>query len=208
MNIKDCTYASGYSWHSTACLILFFLKALLNTFAASVGLKVNYSKSCMTPVNLTEEKFDILANTFGCAKGTLPFTYLGLPLGLTKPKVVDFLPLVQCCERRLVSTSVFLSQAGRLEIVNSVLTSQASFAIATFTLPETVLQQIDKYRKHCLWRGADMNDKKPPKATWPLVCSSKESGGLGVIRLKTQNEALQLKFLHKFFNKLTFLGCI
>ena len=46
-----------------------------------------------------------------------------------------------------------------------------------------------------------MNDTKPPKA-WPLVCSSKESGGLGVTRLKTQNEALQMKFLHKFFNRI------
>ncbi|WVZ97553.1 hypothetical protein U9M48_043079 [Paspalum notatum var. saurae] len=145
---------------------------------SSVGLKVNFAKSCMTPINLTDEKFLILSNTFGCSQGTLPFTYLGLPLGLTKPK------------------------AERLEIVNSVLTSQASFAIATFSLPETALQQINKYRKHCLWRGADMNDRTLPKAAWPLVCSRKESGGLGVTRLKTQNEALQMKFLHKFFNRI------
>jgi len=33
------------------------------------------------------------------------------------------------------------------------------------------------------------------------VCRSKEEGGLGVLNLKTQNEALLLKHLYKFFNK-------
>jgi hypothetical protein len=33
------------------------------------------------------------------------------------------------------------------------------------------------------------------------VCKSKEEGGLGVINLNTQNEALLLKHLNKFFNK-------
>jgi len=53
---------------------LFFLKSLLNSFADSTGLKVNYNKSLMVPVNIAEERFDILANTFGCTKGSLPFT--------------------------------------------------------------------------------------------------------------------------------------
>lgn len=35
---------------------LFALKAMLNSFALSLGLKVNYSKSCMIPLNLSDEK--------------------------------------------------------------------------------------------------------------------------------------------------------
>lgn len=66
---------------------LLFLKSVLNTFAESTGLKVNYRKSMMLPINLTEERLDHLTRTFGCTKGSFPFTYLGLPLGLTKPKV-------------------------------------------------------------------------------------------------------------------------
>ena len=142
---------------------LIVLKSLPNSFADSVGLKVNYSKSCMTPINIPEDKFDRLTLTFGCAKGSMPFTYLGLPMGLTKPKVIDFLPLMKRCEKRLAATSMFLSQAGRLELVNSVLTSQTSFVMSTFYLHKTVVKQLDGYRKHCFWRGADLNDKKPPK---------------------------------------------
>jgi len=41
-------------------------------------------------------------------------------------------------------------------------------------LPPTIVKQIDKYRKHCLWRGAEINTRKPPKAAWPLVYKSKK----------------------------------
>jgi hypothetical protein len=36
--------------------------------------------------------------------------------------------------------------------------------LCSFRLPKTVVKQIDKFRKHCLWRGSDTYNKKPPKA--------------------------------------------
>jgi hypothetical protein len=77
--------------------------------------------------------------------------------------VVDFLPLISKCERRLPYTSMFLSQASRLQMKNVVFTSLPTFNLCTFTLLKTIIKQIDKYRKHCLWRGADINAKTPPK---------------------------------------------
>jgi hypothetical protein len=115
--------------------------------------------------------------------------------------VEEFLPLVSKCERRLASFSTFLSQAGRLKMTNVVLSSLPTFYLCTFKLQETVIKQIDKFRKHCLWRGSDLNTKTPPKAAWDLVCLPKNEGGLGVIRLQTHNEPLVLKNLHKFYNK-------
>jgi hypothetical protein len=76
------------------------------------------------------------------------------------------------------------------------------FFMSTFKLHKTVIEQVDKYRKHCLWRGADINAKNPPKAAWEMVCLPTAEGGLGVLKLQTQNEALLLKNLHKFFNNL------
>ena len=109
---------------------LFILKALLNSFALSTGLKVNFQKSMMVPINISPEKLKHLALTFGCSTGSLPFTYLGLPLGSTKPRIDDYLPLISRCEKRLVSTSLFLSQPGRLQITNSVFTALPTFLCA------------------------------------------------------------------------------
>jgi hypothetical protein len=61
----------------------------------------------LVPINIERNKTAALAQAFGCSVGSLPFSYLGLPLGLTKPKVVDFLPMETRCERRLSSTSAF-----------------------------------------------------------------------------------------------------
>ena len=180
---------------------LFVLKALLNSFADSTGLKVNFSKSMLIPINISEDKVNHLARTFGCVVGSWPFTYLGLPLGLTKPRVDDFLPLINRCERRLTSTSLFLSQAGKLQMVNSVFSSLPTFFMSTFLLHSSVREQVDKFRKHCLWRGSDDNSRINAKAAWSLVARTKQNGGLGVLDLRTQNEALLLKQLHKFFNR-------
>lgn len=185
-----------------ACPVqLLFLKDLLNTFASSTGLRVNYCKSMLTPINLQGERTQFLANTFGCEIGSFPFTYLGLPLGLSKPSIEDLEPIVSRCEKRLVSTSIYLSQAGRLELTNAVFTALPMFTMCTLLLHKTVIKQIDKYIKHGLWRGGNISDRKPSKAAWEFVCLPKEEGGLGVLKLGTQNEALLIKFLHKFFNK-------
>jgi hypothetical protein len=66
---------------------------------------------------------------------------------------------------------------------------------------QTVIKHLDKYRKHLLWRGSNLSDKKPSKAAWHMVCLPKNEGGLGVIDLSVQNDALLTKNLDKFFNK-------
>jgi hypothetical protein len=129
---------------------LFTLKALINIFPNSCVLQVNYSKSMIVPINIPLDKLDYLANTFGCSKGSLPFTNQVLPLGINKLEVEDFLPLVTKCKCRLVSTSNFLSQASCLEITNSVFTTLPTFYLCTFRMHATVLEQVDKYKKHCL----------------------------------------------------------
>jgi hypothetical protein len=73
---------------------LITIKALLNTFAESTELRVNYYKSNIYPINVDIDTMKILANTFGWQIGCFPFTYPGLPMGLTKPKVEGLLSLV------------------------------------------------------------------------------------------------------------------
>lgn len=115
---------------------LFCLKAILNTFAASTGLKINFNKSSMIPLNVDTEKVEHLSMLFGCSVGNLPFTYLGLPLGTTRPKVIDFAPLVDRVERRLSATTALLSYGDRLTIVNSVLSSLPTYYMCSLTLPK------------------------------------------------------------------------
>jgi hypothetical protein len=155
---------------------LFFLKSLLQVFSDSTGLEVNYNKSMLLPINIIETRLEHLARTFGCSKGSLPFTYLGLPLGLTKPKIQDFLPLVNKCESKLGGISSMLNQAGRLQITNAVLSALPTYCMCSLELPKAVIKQINKFRKHYLWRGSDVNGRTIPKAAWEMVSKPKEEG--------------------------------
>jgi hypothetical protein len=119
---------------------LFFLKAILNSFATSTGLRVNYNKSSMYPINVNPEKMEILSRTLNCQTCAMPFTYLGLPLGLSKPRLQQFLPLIQRIKKRLSCTSNFLSHAGRLELVNSVFSALPTFFMCTLKIPRSIIK--------------------------------------------------------------------
>jgi hypothetical protein len=178
----------------------FCLKALLHSFADSTGLKVNYHKSCLIPINVDAQKVTQLAGVFDCKVEALPFTYLGLPLGTTKPLVKDF-ALVCRVERRMSASSTFLSYLGRLQLVNSVLSSLLTYFMCTIKLPKMVIEAIDKIRKNCLWRGNAIDAKGYNLAAWPTVTVPKDKEDLGVRDLYLQNEALLIKQLDKFYNK-------
>ena len=85
------------------------LKALLITFADATGLRVNYGKSIMVPLNIAEDRVDIFTNTLQCAIGQFPFTYLGLPLGIYKPTVEQCLPIVNRIAKRITGISTFMT---------------------------------------------------------------------------------------------------
>jgi hypothetical protein len=59
---------------------LLCLKALFHSFGQSTGLKVNYVKSGMIPLNMSQQQAQNMAGVFGCQIQTIPFTYLGLPM--------------------------------------------------------------------------------------------------------------------------------
>lgn len=179
---------------------LFILKGLLRSFSDSTGLNVNFNKSCLLPINISEEKLNHLSRSFGCKTGTMPFTYLGLPVGTTRPSVQDFTPLVTKLERRLSGVSKFLSYHGRLLMVNSVLTALPTYYMCTLIIPPTVVEQIDRFRKHCIWSKGDINRKGTCLVAWEPMCRSKEEGGLAIINIQNQNSALLMKFLDKFYN--------
>jgi hypothetical protein len=138
---------------------LFCLKALLHSFAISTGLKVNFHKSCLIPINVPNHKVPLLTGVFGCVQGQLPFTYLGIPLGTTKPQVKDFAPLICRIERKLSASSVFVSYSGRLQLINYVVSSLPTYFMCSLSLPKTIIAIIEKFRKSCLWRGCDINTK-------------------------------------------------
>jgi hypothetical protein len=87
---------------------LLCLKAILDTFAQSTGLRVNYIKLGMVPLNMSQEKAEIMIGAFDCKMQEIPFTYLGLPMGTTRPRVEHYEPVMNKMEMQLSSISSLL----------------------------------------------------------------------------------------------------
>jgi hypothetical protein len=69
-------------------------------------------------------------------------------------------------------------------MVNSIISSLPLYYLYTLKLPSSVVKQVDKYRRYYLWKGADINAKKPPQAAWQIARKPKMQGGLGIINIK------------------------
>jgi hypothetical protein len=129
-------------------------KGLLDQYAAFTGLKVDYQKSSMIPINLSQEEAIALAQGFNCQLGSMSFTYLVLPMGTTKPSIRDLSPLTDRVEGRLSVVTSFLSYGDRLVLVNSVLSSLPTYFMLSLRLPPGI-QVIDRARRHYRWKRKD-----------------------------------------------------
>jgi hypothetical protein len=69
---------------------------MLKTSSVNYTHNKTQPRRLRTKINiLFNDKMLHLAKTFNCKTRSSMFTYLVLPLSLTKPKIVDFFPLIQ-----------------------------------------------------------------------------------------------------------------
>lgn len=100
------------------------LKFLLLGFESTSGLKINYSKSALIPLNISDTLACNLSNQLGCQTSSLPITYLGVPLHWKKLSPSDWQPLISKIENKLQSWKCnILSLGGRVTLLNSVISA-------------------------------------------------------------------------------------
>jgi mannosylglycoprotein endo-beta-mannosidase len=77
------------------------LKWVLSCFEQVSGMKVNYNKSELVPINLEPEEIDCFREIFDCAIGSFPIKYLGVPLHHDKLKREDLQPIIDKILKRI-----------------------------------------------------------------------------------------------------------
>ena len=104
------------------------LMGSLQHFEGLFGLWLNPSKSLIfLSTNSTENSSSLQALT-GCQIGTLPIRYLGVPLVSSRFLTEDCQRLVETITARISHwTARFLSYAGRLQLIKTVLFSIQSY---------------------------------------------------------------------------------
>ena len=110
------------------------IRMLLLCFQAMTGLKVNALKSEMVPIEEVPNVF-VLAESLGCRVGSLPMTYLGMPLGASHKSPTIWNPKF---EHKLAGwKKMYLSKGGRLTLLKSTLSSLPTYYLSLFYHPYT-----------------------------------------------------------------------
>lgn len=113
-----------------------FVQLALQKFSSFSGLEVSIQKSSLFHSGISADTLVDILHFFGCAEGTLPVRYLGVPLISTRLSYSDCLPLLAKVTKRVKSLKArFLTYAGRLLLIKVVLCSMVYLWFSFFVLP-------------------------------------------------------------------------
>lgn len=117
-----------------------------------LGLDVNLFQCFLYGVKVDED-FLSAASIFLCRKAnSLPFTFLGIPVGCNHRTPFAWKSVVQKLKNKLSVWKVcFLSIGGRITLINSVLNSIPIYFLSFYKIPKIVLQQLIKIQHEFLW---------------------------------------------------------
>jgi hypothetical protein len=173
---------------------LWTLKAILRGFEMASGLKVNFWKSGLMGVHVSSTFMEMASSFLNCRLGSIPFKYLGLPVGANPKCESTWDPLVDHLRRRLCSwRNKHISLGGRIVLINSVLNSIPIFHLSFLKLPNKVWKKIVRIQREFLWGGVK-GGKKINWVKWSVVCKEKNNGGLGVRDVNLVNLSLLAKW--------------
>jgi hypothetical protein len=105
--------------------------------------------------------------------------YLGIPLVKAAPRSSLWLPLLDKMKTRILAWgSTWLNKAGKLILINSVLTSLPVYQASLLLAPRGIVREIDNIMRKFLWEGGRNEGKKMHLFSWDKVKGPRlEEGG-------------------------------
>ncbi|GJY68496.1 RNA-directed DNA polymerase, eukaryota, partial [Tanacetum coccineum] len=124
------------------------LVRILSWFQDASGLKVNLSKSRLYGIGVDINEVINVANSINCQHDSIPFCYLGLPVGKNIRNKESWLGVVDRINSRLSSWKSRLPLiGGRLTLSKAVLGSLPLYYLSIFKDPTTILKQLKSIKR-------------------------------------------------------------
>lgn len=166
------------------------LKGILRGIELTIGILVNFSESSLIMVNSDQTFLDLSCEFFHYKMESLPFKYLGLPVGANPFLAVTWKPLTNILSTMLLSWKhSYVSLGGRVILLNSVLNFIPIFFLSLLTMSAKVWKKMVKIQRRFLCGGVK-GESKISCLKWVDVCKPKKLKGIGVRDLRLVNLAL------------------
>jgi hypothetical protein len=109
--------------------------------------------------------------------------YLGMPLSITRLKIIHFQSLKDKVAAKLVPClGKHVTMAGRASFVKSVLTSIHVYYIIVLNIPVEVLMNIVSIWRDFFWTACDKVTRGKCNVHWEAICKPNEYGGIGILK--------------------------
>lgn len=124
-----------------------------------------------------------IKSQLGFKQGSLPFTYLGVPLFVRRPHVRHLRPISDCIRSKMLSCKYsLLSIMGRIHFIKSIINGIMLYSFYIYSWPRKLLKEIDSWIQNFVWTNNSIQ-RKLYMMKWKQVWSSLKEGGLGVFSL-------------------------
>ncbi|TYK18855.1 LINE-1 retrotransposable element ORF2 protein [Cucumis melo var. makuwa] len=127
------------------------LKMAIKLFKMASGLKINPTKSFISPINVDLVRTKETAESWGFTLQNFPIDYLGTPPPLAgKPQSKAFWSnTVEKIHKKLLGWKYTqVSKGGRLTLLNSTLASTPTYLLSLYKAPIQIGKKIER-----LWRN-------------------------------------------------------
>ena len=166
------------------------LKYILTCFEQISGMRINYHKSSLIPINISSEDLQPFIDIFQCVAVEFLVKYLGIPLHYDRLRREDLQPLIESIIKRIASwRGRLLSSAAKRILIQSCLASIPVYLLSFFKFPKWALNLINSQMSNFMWNDEEVNHKIQ-LANWPSICMKKDFGGMGIPNLQDLNLCL------------------
>ncbi|KAJ4751955.1 RNA-directed DNA polymerase (reverse transcriptase)-related family protein [Rhynchospora pubera] len=169
------------------------IQNLLNVFCAMSGQEIGVDKSRIwfskhTPLDVQH----FISTAFAASKASSNDVYLGTTIVANRPG--DFGPLLDKIDNKLQPWKrQFLSQAGKVVLIKSVIEPLLLYTMSTTALPAATIRAIEGKLRAFFWDKGGAS--RVPLVAWKLITRPKDHGGLGLKDLTSFNRSLHMKAL-------------
>lgn len=136
---------------------------------------------------------DHLLEVTGFTEGIFPMKYLGIPITTSRLTNSSLQPLLdKILEQTSHWSNLFLSYAGKTQLINSTILGILTYWCSSTTLPKGFVKKVKQSIRQFFWNFGD-NKKKCPNIKWSTLCKPKKEGGIGIKEVLVWNKALMAK---------------